>query len=114
MSNILLIIVARLLYLVLYPLSFGYVVFVKEKFQWKRLFGYWKTEAINLDRYGNYAYRSLFNRFLRNEGGYEFGNFNETISTALQRNYELGTLSKIGIRLYKLIDRIDKGHFEGL
>ncbi len=111
MTSLLLIITARILFKIIRPISFVYVVFFKQKFKWERLFGYWKSEAISLDSYGNYNYRSLFNRVLKTENGYEFGNFNETISEALQRNYELGTLTKRGKQLYNLINRINPGHF---
>ena len=76
--------------------------------------GYWKNTARNIDIFANVEFRALWNAELRTSYGYAFGKAGETISEALQRNYELGTLTKRGKILYKLIDKIDKGHFEKL
>lgn len=76
--------------------------------------GYWKSTARNIDIFANVEFRALWNAELRTSYGYAFGKIDETISEALQRNFELGTLTKRGQQLYKLINWIDKGHFEEL
>lgn len=76
--------------------------------------GYWKSTAINIDVWANSEFRALWNAELRTAAGYEFGNEGETISEALQRNCELGTLTKRGKQLFKIINRIDPGHFNEL
>lgn len=110
MKNLILAIIAIILFIILEPISFVYVNFIKEGFNWKRLSGYWRGFAIAVDRFGNYQYRSLWNRFLRTESGYEFGDFRETISSALGKNQRDKTLSKTGIRLANTLDRLDSEH----
>ena len=74
------------------------------------MYGYWRTDAINLDRYGNYSYRTILNAFLKTKNGYEFGNFNETISSALGKNERDKTLTKKGKLLVKILDFFDENH----
>lgn len=76
--------------------------------------GYWRNTARNIDVWANVEFRALWNAELKTEDGYTFGLITETISEALQRNYELGTLTKRGKQLYNLINWLDKGHFENL
>lgn len=110
MVNLILIIIAKLLFTILSPISFIYTVFIKEPFNWQRLFGYWRSNAVSWDRYGNYQYRSLWNATLRTKEGYEFGDFRETISSVLGKNERDGTLSKAGKFLTKILNRLDKEH----
>ncbi|MGV4413886.1 hypothetical protein [Chryseobacterium sp. T1] len=76
--------------------------------------GYWKDTAKNIDIWANREFRATWNKELKLDGGYEFGAEGETISEALQRNHELGTLSKRGKKLYNIINKIDPGHFDDL
>ncbi len=110
MINLILALVAILLFIVLEPVSFVYVNFFKERFHWRRLSGYWRSFAVAVDRFGNYQYRSLFNRFLILEGAYQFGDFRETISSALGKNERDGTLTKTGRLLVKILNKIDPDH----
>ena len=71
---------------------------------------YFKSSAVNLDRFGNYEFRTLFNLTLRKKEGYEFGNFEETISSVLGKNQRGGTLSRAGRVLAWILDSIDKDH----
>lgn len=73
--------------------------------------GYWKVTARNIDVWANAEFKALWNAELKAENGYKFGVIGETISEAMQRNYELGTLTKRGQKLYNIINRIDPGHF---
>lgn len=81
---------------------------------------YWLHTAKNLDVWGNAEFKATWNKELitaRIEGDeliypYKFGVIGETISAALQRNCELGTLTKRGQKLYNIINRIDPGHFK--
>ena len=83
---------------------------------------YWLYTARNIDVWGNAEFKATWNKELitaRIEGNeliypYKFGKEGETISEALQRNYELETLTKRGKQLYNIINRIDPGHFEEL
>ena len=71
---------------------------------------YFRTTAVNLDKFGNREFRTLWNLTLRKENGYEFGNINETISSVLGKNQRNGTLSKCGKVLVWILDTIDKNH----
>lgn len=71
---------------------------------------YFKSSAVNLDRFGNYEFRTLFNLTLRKKEGYEFGNFEETISSVLGKNERDRTLSRTGKILVRILDAIDKDH----
>lgn len=112
MINLLLVFLAILLFIVLEPISFVYVVFWKRTFKWSRITGYWRNLAVNIDRFGNYEFRSLFNACLIKSDGYKFGKFDETISSALGKNQLKGTLSNSGRILVSILDFIDKNHCE--
>lgn len=108
--NLLLSIIAWLLLIIIEPISFTYVVFIKESFTWRRLNGYFRRMAIAVDRFGNYQYSSLLNAVLITEEGYKFGNFLETISSVLGKNERDGTLTKCGKGLVKILNWLDKDH----
>lgn len=72
--------------------------------------GYFLSSAVNLDRFGNYEFRTLFNHTLRKNNGYKFGNFEETVSSVLGKNQRDDTLSITGKILAFILDTIDKDH----
>lgn len=84
------------MFILIEPFSFVYVVFIKKKFKWERLSGYFRSVAIDIDRFGNHHFRSLFNALLIKQNGYPFGDFRETISSVLGKNIEKGTLTTCG------------------
>jgi len=94
-------IIAYILYL---PLSIINWLFVKDKS------GYFKSSAVNLDKFGNREFRTLFNKTLINDKGYKFGNINETISSVLGKNQLTGTLTNIGKILVWILDKIENDH----
>lgn len=96
--------VAFILFLPLTLLNFTIVLFRG------RAKGYFMNTAVNLDRFGNYEFRTLFNLTLRKPSGYEFGNFEETISSVLGKNQRDGTLTNTGKILAFILDTIDKDH----
>ncbi len=110
MGNLILVILAKLLYLVFEPISFVYVNFFKKKFNWRRLSGYFREQAVAIDRFGNSQYRSLFNTWFVKENGYKHGNINETISSVLGKNQRDETLTKFGMLITKILDRMDENH----
>jgi hypothetical protein len=71
--------------------------------------GYFKQTALNLDKFGNREFRAFLN-FSMQKNGYQFGNPNETISSALGKNERDNTLNKCGRILVKILDIIDKNH----
>ncbi len=110
MVNFILVILAKVLYLTVEPINFIYVIFVKKKFTWKRLNGYFREEAVAIDRFGNSQYRSLFNDLFVAENGYHHGNINETISSVLGKNQRDKTLTNFGRLIANTLDIIDKDH----
>lgn len=94
-------IIAYVLYL---PLSIVNWLFVKEKS------GYFKSSAINLDKFGNREFRTLFNKTLINIEGHKFGDINETISSVLGKNQLTDTLTNSGKVLVWILDKIENDH----
>lgn len=72
--------------------------------------GYFKSSAINLDKYANREFRTLWNKTLIFKNGHQFGDINETISSALGKNERDNTLTKTGKCLVWILDKIDKNH----
>ena len=94
-------ILAYVLYL---PLSIVNWLFVKNKS------GYFKSSAVNLDKFGNREFRTLFNKVLINDKGHRFGDIEETISSVLGKNQLTGTLTKCGLILVWILDKIENDH----
>lgn len=63
-----------------------------------------------IDRFGNVAMRYLFNDVLIKENGYRFGQFDETISGVLGKNYRAKTLRFMGEELSEGLNDVDKNH----
>ena len=104
MINVLLFLIA---YVLLLPLTFINFIVVAFKGGYK---GYFRSTAVNLDKFGNREFRTLFNCTLRKPNGYEFGNVNETISSVLGKNQRDKTLTFTGKCLVAILDFIDKNH----
>lgn len=106
MMNLLLFLLA---YLLLLPMTIiNYIVVCRVKDTTHK--GYFRSTAVNIDRFANREFRASWNKFLRTPYGYPFGNEKETISSALGKNQRGGTLTKTGRRLCWLLDKLDKGH----
>ena len=91
-------------YVLFLPLSLINWFFVKDKL------GYFKSSAVNIDKFGNREFRTLFNKVLISNKGHRFGDIGETISSVLGRNELKGTLSKTGKGLVWILDKIDTDH----
>lgn len=98
-------------YIIFFPLSIVNYVIVRKTAKDKGK-GYFRSSAVNVDKFANREFRTLWNKTLRTESGYEFGDFRETISSALGKNERDGTLTKTGKRLVWLLNKIDKNHCE--
>ena len=96
-------------YLLLLPLTFINYAVVAHKSSSK---GYFRSTAVNIDRFGNREFRALFNKVLIKENGYRFGDIRETISSVLGKNQRDKTLTKTGKVLVWVLDLIDKNHCE--
>ncbi|WP_435623135.1 hypothetical protein [Flagellimonas sp.] len=66
--------------------------------------------AISIDQLGNVLMQHLFNTLWITRTGYRFGNRDETISSALGKNKQLGTLTGFGRAIDKILDFIDPNH----
>jgi hypothetical protein len=72
--------------------------------------GYFKSTAINIDKFANSEFRSMWNKTLRTEKGYHFGDGRETLSSALGKNERDNTLSNTGEALVYMLNKIDENH----
>lgn len=102
----LLFIIAYVLMLPLTIVNF-FVVLFKSKDHAK---GYFRTTAVNIDKFGNREFRTLWNETLIIKTGYKFGNIEETISSVLGKNERDNTLSKLGKCLAWILNNLDKNH----
>lgn len=98
--DILLFLIAYVLFL---PLSIVNCFLVWNK-------GYFRSSALSFDKFANRELRTLWNTTLRKSNGYEFGHRDETISSVLGKNKRAGTLSKAGICLAYILDKLDNNH----
>ncbi|MCM4165105.1 MULTISPECIES: NUDIX domain-containing protein [unclassified Arenibacter] len=109
--GILLFLISILLFIFTLPIGFLYGIF--HGLLKKGIVGlgeYLLKIAISIDQLGNVGMQHLLNVLWIKKGGYKFGNRDETISSALGRNNQLGTLTKFGGAIDKLLDFLDKNH----
>lgn len=76
----------------------------------KRLGDYFLKIALSVDTLGNVMMQHMLNHLFITKEGYKFGNRKETISSAIGRNVQRGTLSPAGKLLNKILDYVDDGH----
>lgn len=91
-------IIAILVFVVVHFINAVVVIFLKIK---ARAFlrttdSYFFNTAVELDIYGNYAYRYTWNTLMIKKEGYKFGEKWETISSALGKNQLAKSLSIFG------------------
>jgi len=91
-------------YVLFLPLSLINWFFVKDKW------GYFKSSAVNIDKFGNREFRTLFNKVLISNKGYRFGDIGETISSVLGKNQLTGTLTRFGRVIVWILDKIENDH----
>ena len=72
--------------------------------------GYFKSTARNLDIFANREFRAFWNSVLIEVGSYQFGKEGETLSSVLGKNQRDGTLTKVGLTLVFVLDKIDPNH----
>lgn len=71
---------------------------------------YFRDTALSLDKLANREFRTLWNKTLRVQGGYDFGAIDETISSALGKNQLLGALTRTGKGLVYVLDFFEENH----
>lgn len=101
---VLLLIVAILIFIIISPIGFIFAMFYpkREKYLYKILLG--------IDQLGNVVCARLFNFFLIDINGHQFGNEDETISSVIGKNKKTNTLTLFGMLLDAFLDLIDKNH----
>lgn len=99
--GLLLFLVAYILFLPLTIINYWFVEVKK---------GYFRSSALNIDKFANREFRSLWNKVLIVNTGYNFGNTEETISSALGKNQRDNTLTGLGKAIAFILDKIDENH----
>ncbi len=120
--NFLLVIVALVLFIVVTPCALVWKVWAslksedrKAKDITKGIAFYFLETATSFDQTGNTVFAGFFNwLFLNNEAKvkYPFGDKDETISEVLGWNNKLNSLNKHGLRMVKILDKLDTNHCE--
>lgn len=106
MINLLLVILAIVLSVILYPIGFLYAL-VTFKLKLK---DYYYAIAYSIDQLGNVVMSAMFNKLLIEDAKYKFGNPDWTISAVLGGNLLTMTLRPLGLWLVKILDSIDDNH----
>ena len=113
---ILLIIAILLFILLLIPSLVWSIIKILGRFELlvglKKLDSYFLSVAYSLDLLGNVLCSSLLNVVLITPNGYQFGNWNQTISYVLGKNKSMNTLTKLGSFIARFLNLIDKNHVE--
>lgn len=105
MKNFLLIFVAIILLVVLSPIGLVYAIAKAPN-----LSLYWRGIAESIDQLGNHVMQHAFNKWLIKDYAYRFGDIDETVSSVLGRNKALDRLTKTGIFLDNILERLDPNH----
>jgi len=95
-------------------LSFIHILFSRgrTKGYLKTIDGYLEHLAIDIDRFGNSAFKSLWNAWFITKEGYKFGVIQETMSSVFGKNKALKTLTKSGKFIAWVLNAIEKNHVE--
>ena len=111
MKEIVLLLVAWALIVVLLPLVCVYMLLKRVVHGNGRMIKVWAYKTARaIDVFGNSQASELFNDALIKEGGYKFGNKQETISSVLGKNERDRTLTWIGKIIRILIDVWNEDH----
>jgi hypothetical protein len=97
-------IVAILLSIILFPIGFIVSMFYPKRGK------YLYKIALGIDQLGNIVCARLFNFFLIDLDGYQFGDEDETISSVIGKNKQANTLTMFGMLLDVILEKIDKNH----
>lgn len=103
--GILLYIIATILWVIITPVNWVIVTYKHGLSN-----AYFFETAIDLDKFANRNFRTFLNVTMKLSGGYHFGNFGETISSALGKNQRDKTLSWFGEFICFILDTLDKNH----
>ena len=110
-KGLLLFIISILLFVITCPLGFIYGIFyLLFKHGITKIGSYFLEIAIAIDQLGNVIMQHLLNTLWVKKEGYAFGNRDETISSAIGKNKQQGTLTSFGMFIDKTLDFIDPNH----
>ena len=104
MGKILILFVAILLAVLLFPIGLFVAMFYKGRTD------YLFKIALGIDQLGNATCGKLMNHVLIKKEGYQFGFYEETISSVIGKNQLTDTLTGAGKLLNALLNRIQKDH----
>lgn len=99
-----LLLVAIILSVILYPIGLIYAIFYPERNE------YAYSVAYAIDQLGNVVMKYAFNKWLISNDGIKFGNPDETISSVLGKNKKEDKLTKSGRFLDWILEKLDNGH----
>ena len=111
MKGFLLLVLAVLISIVLYPIGWIYSM-ITFKMSFTRLGKWWFVMAVSIDQLGNVVMSTLFNDILIKKYGHKFGDEDQTVSMVLGVNKAMGTLSKMGKLAAKILNKIEPNHVE--
>ena len=98
--------ISILLFTIFAPVGFFYAIVTRPK----KVAEYIYKCALTVDQSGNVVMKYFFNDVLKKKDGYEFGNEDETISSAVGRNVLLGKLTWVGKLLNSFLNLIEPNH----
>jgi len=111
MISLVLLITAIVLLYVLLPLVCFYMLIKYMINHNTRAFVVWACKtARSIDVFFNVIGADIMIDTLIKKGGYKFGNQKETISSVIGKNDRMGTLTRLGIFLRWLLDKIEEDH----
>ena len=111
MKGFILLVIAVLMSIVLYPLGWIYSL-ITFRLSPKKLGSWWFVMAVSVDQLGNVVMSTLFNDIMITKYGHKFGDEDQTISMVLGVNKAMGTLTKLGKLIADILNFIDKDHVE--
>jgi len=108
--GILLFIIAIILSTILFPIGILYSILKMLIVFFARIL---LLVAIGMNRIGNVVCADLFNDILiKKDSEHKFGDLKETISRVLGLNKRKGTLTKLGMAVANILNKLHKDHVE--
>jgi hypothetical protein len=115
LNSILLLLISLVLGAILIPISIILTIptiFIVDGAEaaYDKLSKYIKSLAMSIDQVGNVTMEFGLNKLIITKDGYQFGNESETISSALGKNQVANTLTKYGLLLVNILNKIENNH----
>lgn len=111
--GLILLIIATILKVVVAPFAYMYGTVKSLKVGGLKEWNEWNFNlAVAKDQYGNGLLKYIMNDLAIYDNGYQFGNIDETISSVLGKNKKQHTLTKFGIFIAAILNKIDPNHVE--